>query len=249
MRLGFIGTGALASFFVAGLTRAGAGYDIMVSPRNAGRAADLARRFGVAIGENAEIVRSCQLIVASLLPQQAAALAGLPFHSGQTVLSVMAGVGLARMRELAAPAETAVAMMPGHANALNVGPSVLYPDNRVARDMLEKLGPVHACADEKSYGVASVMGAFSGMSILMMGEAMGWFERQGLSAEAARRLVAETLKGNGEVMLQSALPAADVARGVVTPGGITEQGWKVLTESGSWSKALSSVYQRMIGNH
>ena len=247
MKLGFIGTGALASFFVEGLHRAGAGYDIMVSPRNADSAADLVRRFGVAIGENAEIVRSCELVIASLLPQQAAALSGLPFREGQTVLSVMAGVGLSTIGQLAAPAEVAVAMMPGHANALNVGPSVLYPDNAAARALLERLGPVHVCADEKSYSVASVIGAFSGMSILMMGEAMSWFESRGLGAVAARRLVAETLKGNAEVMLQSPLPTAAVAQGVVTPGGITEHGWKVLSQSGSWSKALASVYQRLTG--
>ncbi|MBM3521295.1 MAG: hypothetical protein FJX63_11130, partial [Alphaproteobacteria bacterium] len=221
MRLGFIGTGSLASFFVEGLARAGAGYDIMVSPRNAVKAAELARRFGVAIAENVDIVRASDLVVVSVLPQQAGqVLPGLPFREGQTVLSVMAGIGHSAITQLVAPATTAVAMMPGHANALNVGPSVLFPDNRVARAMLEKLGPVHVLNDARAYGAASVMGAFSGMSILMMGEAMAWFENQGLTAGEARRLVAETLKGNAEVMLQSPLPAADVARGVVTPGGI-----------------------------
>lgn len=249
MRLGFIGTGSLASFFVEGLSRAGAGYEIKVSPRNGTRAAELVRRFGVSIGENAEIARSCDLVVASVLPGQAAVLSGLPFRKGQTVLSVMAGVDLATVRRLVAPAEAAVAMMPGHANALNVGPSVLYPGNEVAGAMLAKLGPVHVCGDEAAYRAASVIGAFSGMSILMMGEAMGWFEDRGLDAGTARRLVAETLRGNAAVMLECPLPTAEVARGVVTPGGITEQGWRVLSESGSWSKALTAVYQRITGTN
>ena len=57
MKLGFIGTGNLAAFFVEGLHRAGADDDITVSPRNAAKAEDLKTRFGVAIASNEEIAR------------------------------------------------------------------------------------------------------------------------------------------------------------------------------------------------
>jgi pyrroline-5-carboxylate reductase len=127
--LGFIGTGHLASFFVEGLSRVDAGYDIMVSPRNAARASDLAHRFGVAIAENQQIADRCDLVVASVLPKDAAnVLGGLRFRVGQTVLSVMAGVSLSELRDLVAPAQAVVAMMPGLANAFNAGPSAMYPE-------------------------------------------------------------------------------------------------------------------------
>jgi pyrroline-5-carboxylate reductase len=244
--LGFIGTGSLASFFVEGLRRAGAGDEIMVSPRNAEKAEALRRRFGVTIAENQRIADHCDLVVVSVLPRQAEeVLRPLRFRAGQTVLSVMSDVRLARLRDLVSPAEAAVSMMPGSSNAYNVGPSVLHPDNAAARRLLEKLGPVHAYAAEETFLAASVMGAFSGMATLMMGEAMDWFTRHGLEPADARRLVAGILKGNATALLEMPQPMAEVTRGVVTPGGITEAGQKILASGGTWPEALDAVLQRI----
>jgi pyrroline-5-carboxylate reductase len=244
--LGFIGTGHLASFFVEGLSRVDAGYDIMVSPRNAARAGDLAHRFGVAIAENQQIADRCDLVVASVLPKDAAnVLGGLRFRVGQTVLSVMAGVSLSELRDLVAPAQAVVSMMPGLANAFNAGPSAMYPENAAVRSLLERLGPVHVYHDEHGYTIASVMGAFSGMTVLMMRDAMDWFASRGLEPADARRLVAEVLRGNSAMLLETPLAMSDVARGVVTPGGITEEGRKILDSGGSWSEALDAVLARV----
>lgn len=244
--LGFIGTGSLASFFVEGLARAGAGEVIMVSPRNAEKAENLRRRFGVTIAENQHIADACDLVVVSVLPRQAeAVLSPLRFHAGQTVLSVMTDIPLARIREFVAPAEAAVSMMPGSSNAYNVGPSVLYPDVSAARALLEKLGPVHAYDSEKAFLAASVMGAFSGMATLLMGEVMEWFTRNGLDPQDSRRLVAGLLKGNATALLEMPLPMAEITRGVVTPGGITEAGQKVLDDGGTWPDALDAVLTRI----
>jgi pyrroline-5-carboxylate reductase len=89
------------------------------------------------------------------------------------------------------------------------------------------------------------MGAFSGMTVLLMRDAMGWFAANGLDPADARRLVAEVLKGNATMLLESPLGMDDVARGVVTPGGITAHGRQVLDSGGSWPQALDSVYQRI----
>lgn len=245
-RLGFIGTGHLATFFVEGLTRVAADYEITVSPRNIAKAVDLRLRLGVKIASNQEIADSCELIVVSVLPQQAEeVLNSLTFRRGQTVLSTMSGIGLGTMQRLVSPADAAISMMPGLANAHNVGPSVLHPDNAVARALLEKLGPVHAYAEEQSFIAASVMGAFSGLTNLMMIDAIRWFEGRGLEPADARRLVAGILKGNAETLAATPLSLDDAATGVVTPGGITEQGRKVLDNRGSLAEALDSVFARV----
>lgn len=246
--LGFIGTGSLAGFFVEGLSRAAAGYEIMVSPRNAEKAESLRRRFGVTIAGNQHIADTCDLVVVSVLPRQAeTVLRPLCFRAGQTVLSVMSDIRLARVRELVSPAYAAVSMMPGSSNAYNVGPSVLHPENAAARALLERLGPVHAYDTEDTFLAASVMGAFSGMATLLLGEVMDWFTRHGLDAQDSRRLVAGLLKGNATALLEMPLPLAEITRGVVTPGGITEAGQKVLDEGGTWPQALDAVLRRISG--
>lgn len=245
-KLGFIGTGHLASFFVEGLARVKADYDITVSPRNAEKAAELKKHFGVAVAENQQIADRCSLVVVSLLPGQAAEVLGaLRFRPGQTVLSAMAGIRLGTLKSLVSPADAAVSMMPGLANAFNAGPSALHPENAPARALLERLGPVHAYSDETAFTAASVMGAFSGMTVLMMRDAMDWFAAHGLERRDALCLVAETLKGNATMLLETPLSIDDVARGVVTPGGITEQGRKILDEGGSWPDALAAVLRRV----
>ncbi len=218
----------------------------MVSPRNAEKARDLRDRYGVTIAANQDIADACDLVVVSLLPPDAPAVLGeIDFRAGQTVLSVMAGVSLQTMLDLVQPADAAISMMPGLANAHNVGPSALHPDNAAAYELLSKLGPVHVYEDGKAYTAASVMGAFSGMSVLMLRDAINWFAANGLEPADARRLVAEVLKGNATMLLESPLAIDEVARGVVTPGGITEQGRKILDGGGSWAEALDAVYKRV----
>jgi pyrroline-5-carboxylate reductase len=249
VRLGFIGTGNLTSFFVEGLARAKADYDITVSDRNHQHSAELARRFGVKVHtRNQTIVDENDLIVVAVLPQQAVeVLKPLRFREGHTVLSVMAGVTLDTLREQVAPAACAISLMPGLANAHNVGPSALYPANAAIEAMLAHLGPVHVYADAETYAAAGTMGAFSGMSVLMMRDCIAWYTANGLDPADARRLVAETLRGNATMLLESPLPMEQVARGVVTPGGITEQGRKILEAGGSWGQALDAILTRMKG--
>ncbi len=241
-KLGFIGTGHLAGFFVEGLKRVNAPYEIMVSPRNASKARDLQQRFGVAIASNQDIVDSCDLVVVSVLPQQAASvLEDLQFRAGQTVLSVMAGVPLDKLIRAVRPASCAIAMMTGAANAWNIGPSVLHPDEPLAREMLGYLGPVHTYEDGSTFTAASVMGAFSGMSVLLMRDAANWFTANGLSPEDSRKLVSEILGSNAAMLVQS----PQMLDGVVTPGGITEQGRSILDKGGSWADALDAVLRRV----
>lgn len=248
--VGIIGTGHLAGFLVEGASRSPTPPAFVVSPRNAGRAADLARRHGVAIGrDNQDVVDRCGLVVLAVLPRQAAEVVGaLRFRPGQTVLSVMAGISQARIAALAAPATPVVAMMPGHANALGLGPSCLFPDDPVARAFLAMLGPVHALPDADQFAAASVFGAFSGCTFRFMAEAAAWFEGAGLDAATARALVADTLLGNAAVVGRSQEPMAALLTGIATPGGITEQALGVLEAKGAltaWRDAMDSVLARL----
>ena len=79
----------------------------------------------------------------------------------------------------------------------------------------------------------------------MLRDAVAWFAANGLDEQDARRLLIEVLRGNATMLLESRLTLDEVACGVVTPGGITEQGRKVLDGGGSWPAALAAVLQRM----
>lgn len=245
-KLGFIGTGHLAGFFVEGLSRTGVDYEIMVSPRNVDKANELRKRFGVTVAQNQDIAESCDLIVVALLTDAApTVLKGIDFRAGQTVLSVMAGVSLQTMIDLVSPADACIAMMPGVANAYNAGPSALHPDNPLAFELLSKLGPVHVYEDGAQFAVASVMAALSNLQMLMLKDCIGWFASKGMDAAEARRFVAEVLAGNTAILQDPALDLDQMARGLVTPGGLVDLGRKTLGGEAGWPQALEAIFQRV----
>lgn len=248
--IGILGVGHLAELMVRGLQ--GSGYRLVLSPRNAGVAARLARDFGCEIAASNQAVVDLAEAVFVALPAATGVedLASLAFRPGQPVLSAMAGTGLAQLQAAIGPARAAVAMMPGYANALRVGPSILHPDDGFWRDFLAKVGPVHGFAEEKTFTAAATFGAFSGASIGWMVHIIDWFENQGLPPETARALVAATLRGNAEVLLQEDRPLEDIARSVVTEGGISEMLLATLAFSDglhAWDEGLDRVLKRIGG--
>lgn len=248
--IGILGVGGLAELMVRGLT--GSGYRILLSPRGAEVSARLATGYGCEVAlSNQAVVDGAEGIFVSLPAATGAEeLARLTFRPGQPVLSAMAGTGLAKLQAVIGPARAAVAMMPGYANAYRVGPSILFPDDPFWRGFLSKVGPVHAFDDETGFTAAATFGAFSGATVGWMAHVIDWFQAQGVPPETARALVAGTLRGNAEVLLQEGRPLADIARGVTTPGGITELLLARLAERGAldaWDVGLDAVLRRIKG--
>lgn len=248
--LGLLGAGHLAELVVRGLS--GSGYRLILSPRNASVAARLAAEHGcdVAAGNQALVDAADGVFVCLPAATGAEVLSGLTFRPGQPVLSAMAGTRLAKLRSVIGPAEGAVTMMPGYANAFGTGPSVLCPADRFWHDVLARLGPVLPVEEEAHFTAAAAFGAFSGASFVWMAQIIGWFEAQGLPPGTARTLVAATLRGNAEVLLREDRPIAEIAASVVTPGGISELLSSTLVEANAlsaWSDGLDKVFRRIGG--
>lgn len=248
MKIGILGIGHLAAYLVQGAQ--GAGHDFVLSPRSAGKAADLAARYGCSIAaSNQAVVDACDHILVCLPAAEGlAVLRGLTFRAGQELCSAMAGVGLEDLRAAVAPAKAIVSMMPGYANAFSAGPTFLHPPHAGWAGFFAACGPVHEIAAPRDFETAAVFGAMSGASVFFMRHLAQWYEAEGLAPATARRLVAETLRGNAEVLLQSDEPLDAICKGVTTPGGITEQLLADLGRDGaldSWHRAMTRVLHRM----
>lgn len=134
MHVGFIGTGEITAAMVQGLQDQG--HSILVSPRNAERAALLARLPDVAIAENAEIVATAEVVFLCLMARVVdEVLEGLPFRAGQTVLSVMVDVPLHKLRRLCAPATDISITIPLPPIAVGGCPLPVYPASPVLESL------------------------------------------------------------------------------------------------------------------
>lgn len=244
MRIGVLGVGHLAEFLIQGAE----GVDFVLSPRSEERVA----RLGLPVaGSNQEVVDECDAVLVCLPARTGLeVLRGLRFRDGQTVCSAMAGVGHEALAAAVAPARACVTMMTGHANAYGMGPSILYPADGFWAGFLARVGPVHGLETAEEFDIAAVFGAMSGASFVYLGQMIGWYVARGLEPDLARQLVAETFRGNAEVLLRSEEGLDGIMTGVATPGGITEQLVAGLRDKGAlaaWDAGMDAVLARMRG--
>jgi pyrroline-5-carboxylate reductase len=251
-RIGIIGVGHLASYLVEGLRRAEPDLEIVLSPRNVTRSANLAARFGATVAvDNQAVADAADLILLTTRPGDALAAAwGIAFRPGQTVVSTVAGLSLAALRPAVAPA-TVVRAMPISCAALNQSPTLLCPDRVRARALFALLGQVHLLPDESLFTPASVISAFYGWVYALLDETVAWTVQAGVPAETARSLVLETVRGAADMGLaQPDRDLADMLDTLATPGGITELGLDVLRQwhgLEAWAAALDAVLDHMQG--
>lgn len=245
--IGILGTGHLADFLIRGA--APHGYRFIVSPSR--RAASLVGDHVTLAPSNQTVLDRADLIVVALPARDGLSiLQTLRFRPEHSVLSAMAGTRLQPLSQAVAPARARCTMMPGHANAYGVGPSLLYPPDPAWNDFLATLGPVHSFTDEAPFVTATAFGALSGASFFLIETLADWFTRNGLPEAEARRLIAETLIGNATVVLREDLPLAAITPGVATRGGITEAlvaGLREADALDAWHAALDGVLDRLRG--
>ncbi len=246
--IGVLGVGALAEYLIRGAQ--GLPYRFLVSPRGAARAAALGANYGVKIAaSNQAVVDQTDMVLVCLPAAEGLEiLRGLLFRPGQSVLSTMAGTQIAPLRAACAPADGFCAMMPGFANAFRAGPSLLFPPDPAWQCFLSHLGPVHEFQSQEPFETAAVFGAMSGASMFLMRHLADWYIAHGLPPKTAQHLVAQTFRGNAEVLLQAAEPLDEIVRGVTTPGGITENLVSTLMAHNAlsaWDAAMDKVLVRM----
>lgn len=251
MVVGFLGAGHLASYTVAGLRHAGDRRRLLVSPRNAKVAAELAEQHGCEIAlSNQALVDACDVVLLSVRPDQhPSLLAGLQFKTGQLVISVMAGVSTVELREQSNLNDaTLVRSLPIQCSAVGVGPVPVYPANEVAQSLLGQLGSVVVLSSEEQFEAASTLGCMHGWIYPWLAAMTAWAEQQGLDQRAASQLTQAAVAGAlAYSEAQGASEVAAIGEGIATEGTYTLAGLDVLQPAGGidgWIKAMELVSDR-----
>ena len=134
-RIGFIGTGVIASAMVRGL--AGKGHSILVSERTAALAGQLAQEFDeVTVAANQQVLDDSDIVCLCLLKSVAEhVLPELTFRACHSLISVMADVSLAQVREWCAPASEICITIPLPFVATGGCPLPVYPASPVLEEL------------------------------------------------------------------------------------------------------------------
>jgi methylmalonyl-CoA mutase cobalamin-binding subunit len=168
----------------------------------------------------------------------------LPWRAGQVMVSACAGVPLARLRPLVAPA-TVVRAMPISAVAVCASPTVLYPDEPRARALFARLGEVLPLRDEGEFEVATVSAAVYGWVHDLIGRSAAWSEAAGLDPTTARRLAAMTFSAAARMIVaDEEKSVAALVASLATPEALPREGLGVLQErevAPAWDAACDAV--------
>lgn len=186
-RVGFIGTGQIATAMVRGL--AGCGHEIFVSDRNARIASSLAAEVeGVTVASNAGVVERADIIFLCLREEVVdEVLPSLPFTGSQSVISVMVGVRLARLRRLCSATTDVAITIPLPGIARGGCPLPVYPASPTLELLFGHLNPVFPVDSEVALNAHFGASAVSSPLLAMMAETATWlaeFTGDPLLAEA-----------------------------------------------------------------
>lgn len=218
MRIGFIGTGTIASAVVQGIV--GDGHDITVSRRSAARSAALAAAHDtVRVAENQDVLDQSDIVFLGLMAETAQdILSDLTFRPGQTVVSFMAGASLEEVAGMVHPARAAAVMMPFPGIARGGSPIMVQGDATVVEALFGGRNRVFVLKDDREMQAYLAAQAVLSPVAAMVGQASDWLgarvEAPAQGEAFLRMLVASNLAEMG---------CAELVEALNTPGGYNQR--------------------------
>ena len=241
--IGIIGGGNMAEALVRGLlaSKATSAKQMTVSEPRPGRRRTLGRKYGVAVTADNSQAAAASIVVFAVKPQVIDAVCGAlgPLPAKTLVLSIAAGVRLARLEKSLGPRVRLVRVMPNTPALIGSGISVYYPgprvtgaDRRYVKALLGAVGSVVEIRDEKLMDtVTGLSGSGPAYVYLVIDALAKGGEKMGLSRELALRLAAETVVGAGQMVAAGVESPEALIRAVSSPGGTTVAGLAVLNDA------------------
>lgn len=257
MRIAVLGGGVMGETLAIGFLRLDPQPDVVIVEKQPERAAFLHATLGLPVLELDDAVAGADVVVLVVKPQDTPALLermGGAVQPGAVVISIAAGIRTETI-EAAVPAGVSVVRAMPNTPArigqgmtgISGGATCTSQGRDLAQRLLESVGLVVTVPEDLQDAVTAVSG--SGPAYLFyLAEAMAAAAVElGLDADAARRMVSQTLLGAAMLLDASAEPAAELRRKVTSPGGTTAAAISVLDErsvDGAVVEALRAARDR-----
>lgn len=247
INIGIIGGGNLGRSVAEGFLKSGipAG-GIVITRRRVHLLEDLKTKGVRTEKDNARAVEGRDVIILAVKPYQAVDLLNeiRPFlKPGQILLSLMTGLSIAELGALIPEGVLVFRVMPNTAVALQESMTLIAaPDcdpavQKLVGDLFETLGKV-IFINEELMAAATVLGACGiAFALRFIRAAIQGGVEIGFGADVAQQIVAQTVKGATELILQTGRHPEQEIDKVTTPKGITISGLNEMEHQG-FSSAL-----------
>ena len=252
MNIGFIGTGVITSALVTGFCSSeGLGHKFYLSPRNAGRAAELAGKFKnvTVAGSNQEVLDNSEWVVLAVVPKFGEEIIRpLSFRGDHRVINLMSDRKLPEIAGWIGETRTLVHMVPLPFISRRVGPIAIYPNDPDVADLFAPLGKIVGVDDTKQIQVLSAITALMSPYYNLLWEVVKWGELNGLSGNEVLDYTTSFFEGlSSQARYAKAGNLGRLAE-EMTPGGLNEMALLAIKEQDgflTWVRALEPVLRRL----
>jgi len=253
MRLGFIGTGKIASSVITGICTSKISFQkILVSPRNRNIAQKLKKRFRkVNIAKtNQEVVDKCNWVFLSVTPKVGKKiLPKLKFRSNQKVVSFIATINLAQLKNILGRKIKIVRAIPLPPISFKKGPVPICPPDKQVKSFFDKIGTTVEIKNErlsKNFWATSAMMAPFYEILKVLSD---WLVNRGIKRNKAQRYITSLFVAlSVDSVNNSVKHLKHLVADSQTPGGLNEQAVKGLRRAKfykSLEKSLNTVLKRL----
>mgnify|MGYP006108183653 CR=1 FL=1 len=253
MKLGFIGTGKIASSVIKGICSSKISFTkIWISPRNKKIAGNLKKNFKKVIiaKNNQEIVDNCNWVFLSITPTVGhKIIKELKFKSNQTIISFISTITLAQLKKVIKVKAKIVRAIPLPPISLKKGPVPICPPNKKVKQFFDKVGTTIEIKNEKSsinfWATSGMMAPFYELLRVMT----NWLVKKGVKRNNAQKYITSLFLALSEdAVVNSKKDLKYLVKDSQTPNGLNEQGVRELVRSGFYKKlekTLNSLHKRL----
>lgn len=254
LTVGFLGAGKMATALASGLVRAGVAEksDIMASDVSASARAAFEEAVGSrTVVYNPDVVKFATVLILAVKPDQVSELLR-EIAPGLTerhlLVSIAAGVTLARMESSLPPGTRVVRVMPNtpalvgaSASAFALGHAAGPDDAEVVTRLFSAVGLALPVKEALLDAVTGLSGSGPAYVCLMLEALSDGGVAEGLPRQVATQLAAQTLLGTARMVLETGQHPAALKDMVTSPGGTTIEGLHELEKGGLRAALIHAV--------
>ncbi len=253
MKLGFIGTGKIASSVITGICKSSIKYNkIFISSRNQKIAKGLKKKFKKIFIEkdNQKIIDNCNWVFLSVTPIVGERIIkNLNFKSNQTIVSFISTITIPELKKMIKVKADIVRAIPLPPISLKKGPVPICPPNKKVKKFFDKIGSTIEIKNEKLsinfWSTSGMMASYYQILKVMS----GWLIKKGVNKLDAQKYVTSLFLALSEdAVVNSKKDLKFLVKESQTPRGLNEQGLKEMSKKGVYKfviNSLNSIYKRL----
>ena len=253
MKLGFIGTGKIASSVITGICKSSIKYNkIFISSRNNKISKQLKKKFKKIVIEknNQKIVSSSNWVFLAITPTVGEKIIkNLKFRSNQTIISFISTITIPNLKKMIKVKANIVRAIPLPPISLKKGPVPICPPNKKVKKFFDQIGSTVEIKNEKLsinfWSTSGMMASYYEILKIMS----NWLVSKGIKRLDAQKYITSLFLALSEdAVVNSKKDLKYLVKESQTPKGLNEQGLKEMSKKRVYKSVintLNSIHKRL----